>query len=80
MSKTKTAVEWLVDELQREEWIPKEDSGVVIEYLISASKEMEKEHIDKSYHEGYQDGHEASVFNSIDIYNKIFKTKKNEQD
>ena len=36
-----TAVEWLVDELQRAEWIPKNSS--IMNYVISTAKEMEKE-------------------------------------
>lgn len=70
MSKTKTAVEWLVDELQREKWIPKEDSGVVINYLISAAKEMER----NRYTEIAQE-----VAESCTEFYEI-KNKKNEQD
>ncbi len=70
MSKTKTAVEWLVDELQREEWIPKEDSGVAINYLISAAKEMER----SRYTEIAQEVAESCT----EFYER--KNKKNEQD
>jgi hypothetical protein len=36
-----SAVEWLVEELQKAEYIPKD--SIIMDYVIKLSKEMEKE-------------------------------------
>jgi thiaminase len=63
-----TAVEWLVDELQRAEWIPKNSS--IMNYVISTAKEMEKEQIINACKQCSYSYEEAEQY-----YNETFKSE-----
>jgi hypothetical protein len=56
-----TAVEWLVDELQKAEWIPKD--SLIINFVIDLAKEKEKEQLKEIYLKG------------IENYDPTFKKK-----
>jgi hypothetical protein len=47
---TQTAVEWLIEELQKADWIPKD--SLIMEYVVNQAKEMEKQQIIDAYNEG----------------------------
>lgn len=72
-----TAVEWLVCELQKADWIP-EDS-VIMNYVIEQSKEMEKkQHYETWFESTAQFSNEAEMLYKKDFeqyYNETFKNK-----
>lgn len=46
--KQQTAVEWLTDELQKAEYIPKD--SIIIDYVIKKSKEIEEKNLLEMLH------------------------------
>lgn len=73
-----TAVEWLVCELQKADWIPKD--SVIMNYVIEQSKEMEKkQHYETWFESTAQFSNEAEMLYKKDFeqyYNETFKNKK----
>jgi hypothetical protein len=67
-----TAVEWLVDELQKAEYIP-EDS-IIMDYVINEAKEMEKQQIENAYWDGGQDV-PLTEKTCEEYYNETFKSE-----
>jgi hypothetical protein len=66
----KTAVEWLIEELQKADWIPKD--SLIMEYVVNQAKEMEKQQIVDAYDNGkyITSGKE---FGGEQYYNETFK-------
>jgi hypothetical protein len=78
--KQKTAVEWLVNALELNELIKKENLTVISEFIEQA-KEMEKEQIIYACQQGFYDGQDMarfkkSTFQSAEqYYNETFKSE-----
>ena len=53
-----TSVEYLMEQLFDPSW--KTGLDIQIEWFVKA-KQMHKDELDESYHEGYQNGHEAAI-------------------
>lgn len=66
-----TAVEWLVEELQKAEYIPKD--SIIMDYVIKLSKEMEKQQIENTYEVAYIDGYNDNGKDGKQYYNETFK-------
>ncbi len=47
---TQTAVDWLIEELQKADWIPKD--SLIMDYVVNQAKEIEKQQIIGAYNEG----------------------------
>jgi len=58
-----TAVEWLVCELQKADWIPKD--SVIMNYVIEQAKELEKEQIEDAFCDGSDDEYEHHINGDI---------------
>jgi hypothetical protein len=48
-----TAVEWLIEELQKANYIPKD--SIIMDYVIKQAKEMEKQQIIEAFNLGQQE-------------------------
>lgn len=73
-----TAVEWLVEELQKAEYIPKD--SIIMDYVIKVSKEIEKEQ--KGYSEEDLDAFRKFMIQEqnfskscLDVFVEQFKKK-----
>ena len=56
-----TAVEWLVDELQNAEYIPKD--SIIMNYVIEQAKEMEKEQIIDAFYNARKNKSDCQIWN-----------------
>jgi hypothetical protein len=70
-----TAVEWLVEELQKAEYIPKD--SVLMDYVINTAKEKEKEDLEEAFRVGFNVGYNDSESPSYLTFEKWFKQFKN---
>jgi hypothetical protein len=68
-----TAVEWLVEELQKAEYIPKD--SIIMDYVIKLSKEMEKQQIADAYKIGRYENNKIVMperYYAEQYYNETF--------
>ena len=63
-----TAVEWLVDELQKADYIPKD--SIIMDYVIKKAKEIEKQQIVDAFDNGVED--DGIIDNAEQYYNETF--------
>jgi hypothetical protein len=72
-----TAVEWLIEELQKADYIPKD--SIIMDYVIKQAKEMEKQQIICAYRTGKIEGIIPKEFKKYSsekqYYNETFKNK-----
>ena len=61
----KTAVEWLIDELELDMFATDEEMEIIIK-----AKEMQKEQINKAFYDGY---YEENLYDYKKYYNETFK-------
>jgi hypothetical protein len=61
-----TALEWLIEELQKADYIPKD--SIIMDYVINEAKEMEKQQIIEAYDK-------ISMNTAEQYYNETFKNK-----
>jgi hypothetical protein len=69
-----TAVEWLIEELQKADWIPKD--SLIMEYVVNQAKEMEKQQMFEYIKNNYCIGHKSLEFHRLQFeqyYNDTFK-------
>jgi hypothetical protein len=68
---TKTAVEWLVEQFNSEEFIYRDRTNI-----IQQAKEMEKQQIIEAYQQGFNNAYFNNPLSKEQYYKEIFKKIK----
>jgi hypothetical protein len=66
---TQTAVDWLIEELQKADWIPKD--SLIMDYVVNQANKMHEQQIIDAYNEGGCNW--DSELEAEEYYNDTFK-------